>query len=757
VVNERRSAAMDRTLLDGVLAVVRELGGSSGLGEALDLIVGATAGVLGFGAAAINVTTPEGDLRVDAVVGPPGVEDLLGTRRPLDFWLELLSAAEPWGELRFFSHERDQSLLDRFITWIPHGPVGPEPDAWHPEDSLLAPLWDGERRLVGVLSVDQPRTGRRPDLEQCTVLEVFASQAAKAICDAQSRQVANSHRLEVESRWQLAFEHSPTGAALVGLDGRMKQVNDAFASMLGYSREQLVQRTFADITHPEDVPENASLFGELIAGDRDSYQLEKRYLRADGRVVWGLLHVGAVRDESGAVQTIVSQISDITERRLAEERRTYALTHDPLTGLPNRVELGQQLSEYLAARSPVGVLFCDIDRFKTINDSLGRQAGDELLRAVARRLGEAIPSGCTLGRIGGDEFVVIAPGPGGPPALRRLGEDLVAALHRPLAVGTFQATLGVSIGAAASLSRHQHPDDLMREAEQALLRAKQHGRGLVQVYDPRQDRRSTLEDLQLEQALRLAVGGGDGLQSYLQPIVSLVDESVVGAESLMRWHHPVRGLLLPAEFLAMAEYSGLIVPLGWRMLDLGGYAAAHLPADGRAGNWIAVNVSGSQLGRDLLPSAVRRALKTNDVAPERLHVEITETALVDASAEAIGEVREVADMGVSIALDDFGTGYSSLSLLRDLPISVVKIDRSFIAPIAEDRRTAALVRSVVAMCNALGISTVAEGVETREQLALVTAFGCDHAQGYLFGLPAPQHVDRPPLDPAGDGSGNSII
>jgi diguanylate cyclase (GGDEF)-like protein len=432
----------------------------------------------------------------------------------------------------------------------------------------------------------------------------------------------------------------------------------------------------------------------------------------------------------------VSQISDITERKLADERRAYQLTHDPLTGLPNRVQLGEELSRYLTSRQSVGVLFCDIDRFKTINDSLGRQAGDELLLAVAQRLSRVVPSGCTLGRVGGDEFVVLAPGDYDAPALRRLGDKLIAALREPLAVGTLRPTLGVSIGAAASVSWNQHPDDLMRDAEHALLRAKQHGRGLVEVYDPHRDHSSTLEDLQLEQALRLAVDSGEGLQAYLQPIVSLVDESVVGAETLMRWHHPDRGLLLPADFLPMAEESGLIVPLGWRMLDLGVQAAAA-GGDEKRGDWVAVNVSGSQLGRELLPAAVRRSLIDNDVAPHQLHIEITETVLVDASSQAIREVREVADMGVSIALDDFGTGYSSLSLLRDLPISVVKIDRSFIAPIAEDRRTAALVRSVVAMCNALGISTVAEGVETREQLALVRAFGCDHAQGYLFGGPSP--------------------
>jgi len=724
-------------LLDGVLAVVRELGGNIELGEALELIVGAAAGVLGFGAAAINVTTPEGDLRVEAVVGPPGLEELVGARRPIAFWRELLSAAEPWGELRYFSHERDQSLLDRFTSWKPRSTVGPEPDAWHPEDLLLAPLWDNERCLVGVLSVDQPRTGRRPDIEQRTVLEVFASQAARAICDAQARQIARADRHEVESRWRLAFEHSPTAGALIGTDGRMTQVNDAFVALLGYPREQLMQLSVADITHPDDVEVSTLALDELIAGHRDSHQIEKRYIRADGQEVCGLLHVGVIRDPVGTVQVMVSQISDITERKRAEEQSAYQLTHDLLTGLPNRAHLEQQLSERLAARQHVGVFFCDIDRFKTINDSLGRRAGDELLLAVARRLSAAVPSGCTLGRVGGDEFVLLAPGEHDPPALRRLGDKLLATLREPLAIGSFRPTLGVSIGAAASVSWDQHPDDLIRDAEHALSRAKAHGRGLVEVYDPHHDHPTTLEDLRLEEDLRLAIDTGTGLQAYLQSIVSLVDESVVGVESLMRWQHPERGLLHPADFLRMAEESGLIVPLGWRMLELGVQAAANSSHKARHGDWIAVNVSGSQLGREVLPTEVRRALAVNHVSPHRLHVEITETVLVDASPQAIREVREIADMGVSIALDDFGTGYSSLSLLRDLPISVVKIDRSFIAPIAEDRRTAALVRSVVAMCNSLGISTVAEGVETREQLALVRAFGCDHAQGYLFGPPSP--------------------
>ena len=727
-----------RSLLDGVLAVVQDLGGSTGLQAALDVIADAVIDVLGFGAAAINVTTAEGDLRVDAVVGPPGVRRLLGTRRPMSFWLEVLAAAEPWGQLRFFSHERDQTLVDQFISWRPSAPDDLDPDAWHPDDSLLAPMWDTDGNLVGVLSVDEPRTGRRPGLEQCTVLEVLANQAARAIHDAQAKEAAETERRAAQSRWQLVFEHSPSGAALVAPDGTMLTVNDALASTLGYPRELLEGMSFADISHPDDIDTDLTLFGDLLAGRRDSYRMEKRYLRGDdGRVVNALLHVGVVRDDDGNVQTIVGQISDITERKRVERRLAHQLTHDAVTDLPNRVELGNRMAEYLTDDRPAGLFMCDIDRFKTVNDALGRAAGDDVLREVARRLADALPPAAVLGSGAADKFLVLAPGEWTPDTLTAAAERLIASLRRPIVIGGLRHTVSLSVGAVTTAHRHDHADEVIREAQHALSRSKQRGGGRVQVYDPRHDHPGTRDDIQLEQDLRDAIDrdaidGTAGLQAFFQPIVDIDHQAVVGAESLVRWNHPRLGLLQPADFLPLAETSGLIVGLGWRMIDLAARAAADEP-----GSWVSVNVSGSQLGLRRLPMMVQRALTSLGLTPRSLRLEITETALVDASPEAIAEIREVAEMGVSIALDDFGTGYSSLSLLLDLPVDVVKIDRSFIRLIAEDRRAAALVRSVVTMCKALGIDTIAEGVETSAQLALVSALGCDFAQGFLFGRPGP--------------------
>jgi diguanylate cyclase (GGDEF)-like protein/PAS domain S-box-containing protein len=731
-------AGVRRPWLERVLDVVRQLGASRDLDETLSRIVEGVVDVLQFDAAAINVRDESGDaLRVAAVAGPPELEQLRGQDSPLRYFIDLLDASEQWGALRFFSHERDQETVDRVARWTPHATAAAQPGAWQPGDELMAPLHDRDGVLIGVLSVDQPRSGLVPDVEQRTILELFAAQAAIAIADGMARRESESRRREAERRWQLAFEQNPVGSALVDVNGRLTQCNDALVNLIGYSRDELLGRTFAEITHPDDIDKNLELFAELLAGKRDSYQLEKRYVHRDGHVIWGLLHAGVIRDENGGVLTLVGQIDDITVRKQAEEQIAHRSSHDPLTDLPNRLQLEEVLAECIASGHPAGALCCGIDRFKTVNDSLGHDAGDELIRAVAARLRETLPSAMTVGRIGGDEFVVVVPGEADPEALRGIAGALLAALREPVPLRGHRHTVSMSIGATVSSPRHAHPDEVLRDADQALRRAKRQGRARVEFYDPTQDHPATVVDLELEEALRSALDTGTGLMPHFQPIVSLDTNAPVGYEALIRWQHPDRGLLEPDDFLPMAEQTGLIVPLGWHMVELCCQAAADSRLTGGWSRWVAVNASGSQLGRSQLALAVRSALDAANLPPERLHLEITETALVDASPAAIKEVREVADMGVRIALDDFGTGYSSLSLLRDLPVSVVKIDRSFIKPIASDRSARAIVRSVIALCRELGVTTVGEGVETDEQITSLRALGATLAQGYLLGRPAP--------------------
>ncbi|MEO6701766.1 MAG: diguanylate cyclase, partial [Jatrophihabitantaceae bacterium] len=485
-------ANVRRSWLERLLDVVRELGQTSDLRLMLQRITEAAVDFLDFGAAAINLVeagssvngTAADRVRVAAVAGPPQVRELLGQTSPLPYWLDLLQAAESWGTLRFFSHEQDQSLFDQIASWTPDATESPDPDAWHPDDALFAPLFGPDGVLLGILSVDQPASGRRPTAEQRTVLELFANQAAVAIADFQARQRSEGRRRDAEHRWEVAFERSPIGAAIVNPDGTLAQANASMSNMLGFPREQLVGMRFAEFTHPDDADADAALFADLIAGRRHSYETSKRYLNADGRVLFGLLHVGVIRDRSGATQSIVAQLNDITQRKLAEDQLAHRATHDALTELPNRSMLEQQLAAYLISGSPAGVLYCDLDRFKTVNDSLGHEAGDELLVLLARRLRAALPDQCILGRVGGDEFVALIPGEDDLEALRALAVRMTTALNQPLEVRGHRHIASVSIGITVGGPLHTHPDEVLREADLALLRAKRSGRSRIEAYDP---------------------------------------------------------------------------------------------------------------------------------------------------------------------------------------------------------------------------------------------------------------------------------
>ncbi|HEY0168890.1 MAG TPA: EAL domain-containing protein [Jatrophihabitans sp.] len=732
-----RVSNLRRSWLERLLAVVRELGAISDIDQTLNRIAEATVEFLEFGAAAINVVDAGGQVVVRAVAGPPGIEQLLGRGSSVRDWQDLLDAADPWGSLRFFSHKQDRQVLDRIATWTGNDAGAAQPGDWHNEDLLFAPLFDQDGSLLGVLSVDQPASGERPDLEQRTVLELFANQAAVAIAESRARDHAEARRWEAEHRWQVTFERSPIGAAIVNPSGVLVQVNESLAKMLGFSREQLLGRSFDKLTHPDDVDLDTAVFHQLVGGSRDTYESLKRMVHADGHLVYGLLHVGVIRNSAGELQNVVAQINDMTQRKQAEDRLAHRAMHDPLTELPNRTLLQELLAGYLNSGRPAGVLYCDLDRFKIVNDSLGHEAGDELLLVLSHRLRDALPACVTLGRVGGDEFVALVPDVNDPERLHGLAQGLASALQQPLVVRGHLHTASLSIGITVSGPGHDHPDEVLREADLALLRAKRRGRSRIEMYDPTQDKPVTLHELELEHSLRSALAENRGLVPYFQPIVNLLDNTAVGHEALVRWEHAEQGLLDPDDFLPMAEQTGLIVPLGWWMLATCCRAAGDARLTGGSAQWVAVNASGSQLGRGQLVPEIRRGLDASGLSPDRLHLEITESALVEASPAAIKEVREVADLGVRIALDDFGTGYSSLSLLRDLPVSTVKIDRSFVAPIAADRSARAIVRSVIGLCQELGITTVAEGIETQEQLTSVRALGCNHGQGYLLGRPLP--------------------
>jgi diguanylate cyclase (GGDEF)-like protein/PAS domain S-box-containing protein len=547
---------------------------------------------------------------------------------------------------------------------------------------------------------------------------------------------ANEHLSESEQRWRLAFEHSPIGAALVTVAGDISLANASLGKMLEHRPEALAIMSLADLTHSDDRYRDADNMASLLSGQLASYTAEKRFVASSGRVLWGEMTAAAVRDFHGKVHEVIVQVQDVTQRRDAELELANRALHDPLTGLANRFLVGQWLSGALQEHlgGEVGVLYCDLDRFKLVNDSLGHNAGDDVIAEAAARLRAAVRPEDLVGRVGGDEFVVVCERLVDEDDLLYLAARLAAAMDEPMIVDGHKHTVTISIGAATG-SAPDTADEVLMRADMALLRAKRLGRARVERFDPTIDKIATREDLQLEDELRVSVAGGE-LEAVYQPILTLSDRRVVGHEALLRWNHQERGLLLPADFLDMAETTGLIRSLGWWMLDRACSDTANdFGGTEFTNTWVAVNASPVQLTRTDVFQIVRGALERSELPPERLHIEITETALIQASRSLIKELHELRAIGVGIVLDDFGTGFSSLSLLRDFPVSMVKIDRSFVTPLLEDRGALAIVRAVLGMCRDLEVPVVAEGVENEGQAERLAELGCSHVQGYLFGRP----------------------
>ncbi len=548
-----------------------------------------------------------------------------------------------------------------------------------------------------------------------------------------------------EREWRIAFEHSPIGGALLEHDGSVLLANDALCAMLGWRQHELSSLRLADLLVADSTYAWQQWWEGLFNGSHVGQVFDHRISTSDGRLLWSRLSAAAV-PSGGSARRVMLQVQDITERREAELQLASRALHDGLTELPNRFLTRQWLASALEETEGqhVGVLYCDLDRFKIVNDSLGHAAGDQLLSQVASRLRAMLRPEDLVGRVGGDEFVVILESVRSAVELAEVAGRVAEALDHPFNLDEHLHAMTLSIGGA--LGAHpQTADELLMRADMALLRAKRLGRARFELYDPSVDHVATREDLQLEDDLRLSVASGE-LRAYYQPIVALSDFCVAGHEALLRWQHPEHGLLPPARFLELAESSGLIRPLGWWILT----QACQDAVNGRHGltgasNWVAVNASPSQLARPGMAKDVTRALTESGLRPERLHLEITETALITASATLLRELRQLTEMGVRIALDDFGTGYSSLSLLRQFPVDVVKIDRSFIEPLLTDRTSHAIVKAVLGMCQDMGLRTVAEGIEREDQRDMLLTLGCSHGQGYLFGHPKPLRVSVPLL------------
>ncbi len=543
---------------------------------------------------------------------------------------------------------------------------------------------------------------------------------------------------QARRRFQQAFHSAPTGMALVRLDdSRIVDANQSLADMLGRPLSSLIGIGIREITHPDDLRAVATHRARLELGIADTYLLDQRYVRSDGGFMWARTRVSVTEDDGVALA--ITHIEDVTEQRLAAEQLTHAATHDGLTELPNRMALVARLDELLllAEVGQVSVLFIDLDNFKVVNDSLGHGVGDELLRQIAGRLRHVMRDGDRLARFGGDEFVVFVDG-GIDPAV--VAERLRRAVQEPVVVDSHELVVTASIGFAVNASTDLTADDLLRDADAAMYRAKAAGRDRIEAFTD-ETRAASVAALQISNELRRGLERGE-LVPYFQPIVDLAGGHVVGFEVLARWLHPERGLLAPGQFMPIAEDSGLVVELGARILRDALAQLAHWRAVGLqfASCSLSVNVATQQLIDGRFLGVVHDALGETGIDADSLWLEITETALMSDTNAASRALRDLRGLGLHLSVDDFGTGYSSLTYLKRFPVEAIKVDQTFVTGLGLEADDTSIVEAVVRLGHSLGLTVVAEGVETPLQLNRLRELGCDRGQGYLFGRPRPADI-----------------
>ena len=608
-------------------------------------------------------------------------------------------------------------------------------------DNPLVAAEGGLRFYAGVPLLDDAGNALGAFCITDTVPRKLAAEEISTLCDLASAATAilrlKSHVLQLRESVEdnrAMIELSPHYPWTADPAGQILTVNWGIAERVGIAEKNLLGDGWVDSVHPDDLPEFVSRWQYALSSGIP-LDCEIRMRDRQGDFDWWRIYAAPRRDASGKIIRWYGMSEDITERRKTQARIDHLVKHDPLTSLINQARFRDLVEEQVlhTARTlrPFALLCIDLDNFKAINDTLGHQAGDALLKQIAIRLQACLLDTDVLARFGSDEFLVLQTDLGQPEGAAALSQSLIEAVSLPMQIDGKELNLGVSIGIAFCPLDGTSPDKLLQNADLALYRAKEAGRATYRFFEAAMDEKIRMRfELGLE--MKKGIANKEFSLAY-QPLVGVRSRQVEGFEVLLRWQHPTRGLVSPADFIPAAEKNGLIIPLGKWVLEQACQDAASWPLGLR----VAVNVSPVQFRENDLSKIVAAALAASGLPATRLELEITESVLLLDDLGPVPMLHALHALGVRIAMDDFGTGYSSLSYLQRFPFDKLKIDRSLITRMSEAADGHIIVRAVVSMCRALGIAITAEGVETKEQLEQLEVEGCDQAQGYYFSRPVP--------------------
>jgi diguanylate cyclase (GGDEF)-like protein/PAS domain S-box-containing protein len=623
--------------------------------------------------------------------------------------------------------------------------------------SLVAAHFTQPASLARSLTVLAEQFRKASPTRLATVNAALAAGYTKALADrilAEQEEIrtaamharfqAEQARWASEARFQALFASAAVGIAVAETGGQILNVNQALCDMLGYTADEMRQVGAEGFMHPDDSAGIRQMYRELVRGDRDHFRVEKQYLRKDGQAVWTDLVVSLIRDQAGHPHYVVAMIEDISERHQLQVRLRHQALHDPLTQLPNRTLFFERLAEVFDNGQPadrVGLCYLDVDGFKVVNDTLGHDIGDHLLVAVARRLHTSISGpGRLVARMGGDEFVVLVERSTGTDSVVGVAEQALGAVRTPVRLGDHEVTVSASVGVVERAVHTTSAAELMKAADTTLYLAKNEGKNRWVLFDAdRHDKQVTRYCLSA--ALPAALQRGEFFVEY-QPLVRLADDTVIGVEALVRWRHPDFGPLGPNQFIALAEETGLIVPLGrWVLAEACRQAVAWRAAHPQLNLISSVNLAVRQVRDPAIVDQVGSILEETGLDPGALQLELTESAVLGPHGEPLESLHALADLGVRIAIDDFGTGYSNLAYLRHLPVHGLKLAGPFVAGLRSRKRPDAVDHKIIAaminLAHALDLTVTAEGVETREQAWRLRELSCDTAQGWYYAQPGP--------------------